>query len=454
MKKSHGKLAVTIVMILLGASLAVLATPVTSSGESGDGVIIDFGDYDISYTSTNGSDYDAFSALEYACSTEGYDLVVDGYTVVTIDSMPSEGSTVTWALYITVIGETEWTEYTGDPTEIEIGDYSAVAWGLCAEGEEPTTAVDATGYCYYGYGQAERVVTLAPSCTETACADGATSIIVGTDKYSNYPASVVEGQDDGSIAIVGSYTDPSYELIIQQDPDLVICIASQSGQLAVAEKLRAAGIHVVVTYDGEDIDTIFNNPYIVGIGIGYDISTKSTLAALSEGMDTLADLLENCSFASKPTVMVSLSTAKSPWVSGSNTYISDILDFDYCVNVYYTEDGWVMVNSETIAEYNPSYIIIVNSEYPATEAGYNEMLASMSAEWKSTDAYKNGNIYLFTESAADLASRSSTRIAQLTELTARIIQPDSFDDGIIVPKYIGDDYTDYLTYTKGLGFNY
>ena len=81
------------------------------------------------------------------------------------------------------------------------------------------------------------------------------------------------------------------------------------------------------------------------------------------------------------------------------------------------------------------------------------MLSSLSDEWKNTDAYSNGKIYLFTEGLGEMAQRSGPRIAQLTEIVARIINPAAFDDGITVPFAIGNDYQNYLTYTKNLGFD-
>ena len=49
-----------------------------------------------------------------------------------------------------------------------------------------------------------------------------------------------------------------------------------------------------------------------------------------------------------------------------------------------------------------------------------------------------------------MAQRPGPRFAQFAELTAIILNPDVFTD-IEMPKYVGDNYTNYLTYTKLLG---
>ena len=110
-----------------------------------------------------------------------------------------------------------------------------------------------------------------------------------------------------------------------------------------------------------------------------------------------------------------------------------------------------MVNSETVAVRDPDYIIVVSSDYGDSDADYENMISSLSAEWRNTTAFQKGNIFMLTGGATDLASRPSTRIAQFTELMCRMLQPDVFND-IDLPHHIGDNYKDFLTYTKELGF--
>jgi iron complex transport system substrate-binding protein len=81
------------------------------------------------------------------------------------------------------------------------------------------------------------------------------------------------------------------------------------------------------------------------------------------------------------------------------------------------------------------------------------MLRSLSAEWRSTDAYKNGNIYMVTGAAGAMSETPSPRFIQLMEITARMLHPDVFTE-FEMPKYVGDDYMDFLTFTKYLDFNF
>ena len=453
MERNTYKLTITVVLILMGASLAVVFSSNTSSMALSNGMIIDFGARDITYSDVDTEDTpDAFSALQYVCDKEGFDLIVEGYDVITIDSYPGTGSQKIWRLYVTPVGKTYWERTEADPSTVLIENYSAVAWGLFLGDEFPTPAVDSSGVNYYNYDQPRRTVSLAPSCTETLCSVGGVNTIVGTDQYSNYPNAVVAGQKAGKITIVGGYTNPSYELIVQQNPDMVICIASQASHMVIAEKLRNIGVDVIVTFDGEDIETVLNNIHMVGTGIGYTLATERTLSEITEAMDDIQETLNSYFQIKYPSVMIALSAVKSPWVAGTNTYISDILTFTYSENVYSAEDGWVQVNSESIMQYNPSVIVVVGSDY-LSEDDYRKFMDSLPAEWKNTGAYKTGEIYVLSEITADVASRPGPRIAQLTELTARILHPDAFSDGITVPKCVGYGYENYLTITKDLDYN-
>lgn len=444
------KTVLTVALLLTGCAVGVAAVP-HSSASYAAGIILDFGGYNIDYMGLEDPGEDAVSALDSICAGKGYEVVYpEGSSVPSsVNSLPASGSSASWSLFVTYTGDTGWTRWSGDPADVSVGDFAAVCWGLCGEGEYPTPGVDATGTCYYGYGQCMRIVSMSPSCTETIAAAGAEGLIVATDSYSNYPASVTEGKKNGSISEIGGYTNPSFETVAAQNPDLVIGMGDQSVHLSIIGKMRTQGVNCLAVYDASTVEEIEVNTYMIGVACGYEMHSVQTIGQIQDALDELASLVSAGSTDSG--VMVALSSAKSPWVAGGSTYVSDVIARAACSNVYSSLRGWVQVNSETVAEYNPKCIIVVSSDYECSESGYSKMLSSLSAEWRSTDAYADGNIYLLTDGATDLASRPSTRIAQFEELMCRILQPDIFAD-IEIPHWIGDDYTDYLTYTAELGF--
>ncbi|MDO5862201.1 MAG: helical backbone metal receptor [Thermoplasmata archaeon] len=447
MQGGQVKTVVSVAILLVGLVLTVITVSSASSTDSSSGIIIDFGDYEVSYSAQDES-LSPIDALENACGALGYELQTSGSDVLSIDGR-SNTSEKTWSLYVVESGSTEWTSLSS-ATSVKLSDYTAVCYGYCGADDEPAPAVDETGYSIYGHDAPSRIVSLAPSCTETICAVGGLDSIVATDQYSDYPSEVPERQSSGEIAIVGGFTNPSYEKVLQQSPDLVVCISTQNAHLQMAEKLRAVGIRVLVLDGGESIDAVLDNIYMTGVVLENAEGAAEVADTISGQITEVSNIVDTYDFKWEKRVMVALSAVQSPWVSGSGTYVSDVMSLICVSNIYDSEAGWVQVNAETIIKYNPEVIIVVSSDYEATQEDYDSMLASMSEQWKGTDAYKNGNIYLFTGEAADCASRAGPRVAELTELLARAIHGEAFSDGVVLPKYVGDDYTDYLTIARSV----
>jgi iron complex transport system substrate-binding protein len=81
-----------------------------------------------------------------------------------------------------------------------------------------------------------RIISLLPSLTESICALGACAKLVGTDRYSNFPASVV------ALPKLGGLDDAQVERIVALKPDVVLA----STATRVVDRLESLGLKVVV----------------------------------------------------------------------------------------------------------------------------------------------------------------------------------------------------------------
>ena len=99
----------------------------------------------------------------------------------------------------------------------------------------PITVVDDRGHTVTLIQPPQRIVSLLPSLTETVCALGACERLVGVDRYSNWPASVVPLQG------VGGGLDPNIEAIVALRPDVVLMATSSRAQA----RLESLGLKVV-----------------------------------------------------------------------------------------------------------------------------------------------------------------------------------------------------------------
>ena len=82
----------------------------------------------------------------------------------------------------------------------------------------------------------QRIVSLLPSLTESICALGACARLVGTDRFSNWPASVL------ALPKLGGLDDAQIERIVALRPDVVLLSTSAR----VTDRLEALGLKVLV----------------------------------------------------------------------------------------------------------------------------------------------------------------------------------------------------------------
>ena len=451
------KVVITALIILSCGILTVSLSGLGSNATQyqAEGLVIEFEHYNTVWTDASFREYETVSELtDYACSNQGYTFTKDASGKITSIDGKTDSSESTWSLWVADNDASSLSK--SSDYNLRCEGHKVIVWAYCPEGSEPTLALDATGTSIYGYAQAQRTVTLSPVCTEIVSAMNALSTIVGTDSFSDYPDTIVTEKKNGHIATVGTYVSPSYEAIMHTSPDMVFCDGSQYDHRAMAEILRNSNVNAVVLKNGTDIETIYDNIFIVGTAMGYNLRAIQIIDDLHAAM---AIIESKVSGSTALKVMCSLSSDAAPWIAGNNTYISDIISTVNMVNTYQFIDGWTPITPEMIGIYDDStydsdiiFVMTDTEAYSATEASYNELIHYLPENWKKTTAYQNGDIYLFCESFGEMAQRSATRFAQLTEIIARITSPDAFTDGVTVPKYIGDDYRDYLKITDHLGF--
>ena len=445
------KTLLSLLIIFVGAlSVPFFITNTNADQPQASGFLIDFGDWNVTWAEMdmqkNSNPYDALST---ACQANNFTFVTEDGVVTEINGVSSD-NTCTWGLWTISNNSITWVKES-NPQNVDLSGYTIAAWAYCGEKETPTVAVDDSGRSIYGYQTAQRTITLSPALTEIMGSLRAVDTLVGTDKYSNYPDSVVAGQNSGKIQIVGDFLNPSFEQIAAQKPDVVFCDGSLYSHHLITDRLRNVNINAVLMYGGDSVQTILDNIYIAGEVIGYNLRVAEVINTIGLAMSEITGTLDASPYTTDVDFMIALSPDKSPWVTGSDTYVDDLSSVSMGNNVFESQYQWVMINSEQIMAANPSVIIVLSANYSGTQSEYDSMMRSLPAEWKATNAYKNGNIYLVGGAAGDMSQTPSPRFIQLMELTARILHPDIFTN-MVIPKYMGDNYEDFLTFTKNLDF--
>ncbi|MBE6528365.1 MAG: hypothetical protein E7Z64_04275 [Thermoplasmata archaeon] len=454
------KLAITAIV----AAAVLILTPAMgltqSEAEGRSGVVIDFGYWETVWVPIDfGEGMDGYQALDKACELKGYQLVYEDAEHTVVYSIKEQSSLQgkKWGMYLLDGGDWELCE---DPASVKLGKGDIVSWARASGPDDVMPATDQSGFTYYSYaeggfslrtGEKLRVVSLAPSVTETICAVGGLDYIVGTDLYSNYPSGVTKNKSDGKIKNVGGYSDPNYEWIVKLGPDVVFCEGGTGEHVAMADKLRKSGIDCVVTYDVTDIEVLYDNIWIVASAMGLSENANHVIQTFRGTLDAVSGVI---GYQAPVRTFIALSADPSPWTSGSKTFASDIISRVSGNNVFDSQSSsWFMVSKEQIHAKQPQVMIILHGKEIKSQKEYEDFLDRIDAVWKETPAYRNGNVYIFSGKAADLLSRPGPRLCQAAELLGKALHPDQFeyrDPLDTIPKYLGNDYMDYLTYQRGM----
>jgi iron complex transport system substrate-binding protein len=118
----------------------------------------------------------------------------------------------------------------------------------------------------------QRVVTLAPSLTETVLALGAGALLVGVSRFDQRP-------EVAALPRVGGFVDPSVEAVVALRPDLVLVQPAPGNQRPV-EALAGLGISVLVLRLGS-VDDVLAALRAAGAALGRAAQGE----ALAQGLE-------------------------------------------------------------------------------------------------------------------------------------------------------------------------
>lgn len=169
---------------------------------------------------------------------------------------------------------------------------------------------------------AKRIVSLAPSITETLFAVGAGEEIVGVSELSDFPP---QARD---VDRVGSYLKPNIEAVIARRPDVVIAVPSPGNREAV-ESLIELGLRVVVVEEGPKLDDIYLSIDKIAAEAGRAVSGRELVARLRGQVDAVRRRV-----APLRRIRVLMIVGESPLIAvGDRNLLDELLGFAGAENV-------------------------------------------------------------------------------------------------------------------------
>ena len=259
-----------------------------------------------------------------------------------------------------------------------------------------------------------RIISLAPSITQTLFALGLGNRVVGVTRYCLYPREAARREK------VGGYFDPNFEAIASLEPDLVVALPEHK---EVKKRLSSLGINVL-TVDNTTIKDILDS--ILAIGTACDVRSKAEemVRGLKERADASKKLTSDIP---RPKVLVSFARGmgsygiKNVYIAGRNTFYDELIELAGGTNAY--QDERIMfpsVSREGIIALNPDIILdlIPLSEVKGLKAAdvLNEW-----ADFTEVKAVREGRVYVLGN---DYVTLPGPRFILLLEDMKKSISPD------------------------------
>lgn len=251
-----------------------------------------------------------------------------------------------------------------------------------------------------------RIISLAPSVTETLFAIGAGEEVVGVSQYCDYPLQARR------LPKIGSFLTPNIEAIVALRPTLVIGLPTSS-DLREIRALQTMGI-ATLEVNENSVAAIEAGVETIGDAIGQPQAAGDLVAQIRSRITATEEKLANAQ--PRRVLMV---VGHQPLVAvGRGTYLDELLTLAHACNVAaFSKQSWPRLSLEYIVAIRPEVIL---DGQMGTDPGAP---AEFWARYPSIPAVRQQQVFGYPD---DLVLHPGPRMPQTLELLARLIHPEVF----------------------------
>jgi iron complex transport system substrate-binding protein len=241
---------------------------------------------------------------------------------------------------------------------------------------------------------AQRVVSMLPSLTESVCALGKCSSLVGVDRFSNWPKSL------DALPRLGGIADANIEGIVRLKPDLVLVEKSSS----LIARLQSLGLSVAA-FDVQSMADVRRTLLQLDVVLG---STES--GAVWDRIQLDIARANRALSPSQKAARVYFEVNAAPFAAGKTSFIGELLDRLGMQNIATEKMGaFPKINPEFVVQSKPDLIM-------STEASPKQL--SQRPGWKSIPAIQGNRVCFFSTAQADVLVRPGPRMGEAAALIA------------------------------------
>jgi iron complex transport system substrate-binding protein len=256
-----------------------------------------------------------------------------------------------------------------------------------------------------------RIVSLAPSVTETLFAIGAGDDVVGVSAQCDYPPAT------SRIDRVGSFLKPNVEAILSKHPDVVIAAPSPTNASFLAA-LERFGMEVLLVESNSVRETMANILRIAG-AVDHVTAGHALVRQIKRDLEATQRRLAG----TRPR-RVLLVLGQRPFVAaGAGGLQDELIQRAGGVNIAASGTGrWPRLNLEHVIAQQPEVIIDMTIPH---ERDLGTTPLGIWSSFPSVPAVRTGSVY---GQPPNLLVRPGPRVAAAIDLLARYIHPERFDE--------------------------
>lgn len=260
----------------------------------------------------------------------------------------------------------------------------------------PVTVEDANGSVTIDE-QPQKIVSLAPSLTETLFAVGAGDQVVAVDDQSDYPEGVPTTDLSGY--------EPNVEAIGGYEPDLVV-FSDDPGDLATG--LEKIGVQTLVLPAATDLQETYRQIEVVGDATGHADDADDLVDEMKTRFEELA-----AEVPEGDAVTYFHELDDTLYTVTSKSFIGELYTMAGFENIADPADtdgsGYPQLSAEFLIEQDPQAIFLADGEC----CGQTAETVAARPGWSTLQAVQDGNVFVLDD---DVASRWGPRVVDLFEV--------------------------------------
>jgi iron complex transport system substrate-binding protein len=251
----------------------------------------------------------------------------------------------------------------------------------------------------------QRIVSLAPSITETLFAIGAGAEVVGVSQYCDYPPQAV------SLPKVGSFLTPNLEAIVGLRPGLIVGLDTSSNDREI-RALQGMGYRVLLVND-DSLDGIYAGIQRIGEMTGHTEQAHQLLDSIHGTIRTVRRRL-----AGVAPCKVLMVVGHDPLVAVGGGYLDQLLRIADCINIGAGLGvEWPRLSMEYIIATAPD--VILDGQMgtdPQSPGGF-------WSRYPNIPAVRNHRVFGYAQNPV---LRPGPRVGQTLEILASLAHPEVF----------------------------